>query len=213
MVAAKFYLVQQYSGIAQNSKGGNPHENKKAPLFLSMALAASLMAVPAQAAVTAPGDGETPVTIKAEATTFSVTVPTAIPLTVKADGNVEVPSGLKIVNESAGKVKVSAITATDGTWTLVDYNNGDRANLAKDKVDAKKLGLSLTAGGSAVTSTGSSALTTVDSAKWVMEGKGTGTTNELPITVGAIATAVSQVATFDGDQAAAKVVFTLAWDN
>lgn len=188
-------------------------KTKKAPLFLSMALAASLMAVPAQAAVTAPGDGETPVTIKAEATTFSVTVPTAIPLTVKADGNVEVPSGLKIVNESAGKVKVSAITATDGTWTLVDYNNGDRANLAKDKVDAKKLGLSLTAGGSAVTSTGSSALTTVDSTKWVMEGKGTGTTNELPITVGAIATAVSQAATFDDANAAAKVVFTLAWDN
>lgn len=187
---------------------------KKAPLFLSMALAASLMAVPAQAAVTtAGGTGETPVTIEAVATTFSVTVPTAIPLTVKADGNVEVPTGLKIVNESAGKVKVSAITATDGTWTLVDYNNGDRANLAKDKVDTKKLGLSLTAGGSAVTSTGSSALTTVDSAKWVMEGKGTGTTNELPITVGAIATAVSQGATFDGDQAAAKVVFTLAWDN
>lgn len=188
-------------------------KTKKAPLFLSMALAASLMAVPAQAAVTAPGNGETPVTITAEATTFSVTVPTAIPLTVKADGNVEVPTGLKIVNESAGKVKVSAITATDGTWTLVDYNNGDRANLAKDKVDAKKLGLSLTAGGNAVTSTGSSALTAVDSAKWVMEGKGTGTTNELPITVGAIATAVSQAQTFDDANAAAKVVFTLAWDN
>ena len=117
------------------------------------------------------------------------------------------------MNESAGKVKVSAITATDGTWTLVDYNNGDRANLAKEKVDTKKLGLSLTAGGSAVTSTGSSALTTVDSTKWVMEGKGTGTTNELPITVGAIATAVSQAATFDDANAAAKVVFTLAWDN
>lgn len=188
---------------------------KKAPLFLSMALAASLMAVPAYAAgtpVNAPGNGETPVTIEAQATTFSVTVPTAIPLTVKANGDVEVPTDLKIVNESAGKVKVTSVTATDGSWKLADYNNGNRANLAKDKVDAKKLGLSLTAGGSAVTSTGPSALTEVDPSKWVMEGKGTGTTNELPITVGAIATAVSQAATFAGDQAAAKVVFTLAWD-
>lgn len=188
---------------------------KKAPLFLSMALAASLMAVPAYAAgtpVNAPGNGETPVTIEAQATTFSVTVPTAIPLTVKANGDVEVPTDLKIVNESAGKVKVTSVTATDGSWKLADYNNGNRANLAKDKVDAKNLGLSLTAGGSAVTSTGPSALTEVDPSKWVMEGKGTGTTNELPITVGAIATAVSQAATFAGDQAAAKVVFTLAWD-
>lgn len=188
---------------------------KKAPLFLSMALAASLMAVPAYAAgtpVNAPGNGETPVTIEAQATTFSVTVPTAIPLTVKANGDVEVPTDLKIVNESAGKVKVTSVTATDGSWKLADYNNGNRANLAKDKVDAKKLGLSLTAGGSAVTSTGPSALTEVDPSKWVMEGKGTGTTNELPITVGAIATAVSQAATFAGDKAAAKVVFTLAWD-
>lgn len=193
---------------------------KKAPIFLSMALAASLMAVPAQAAVTTAGStGETPVTIQAEATTFSVTVPTAIPLTVKADGNVKVPTDLKILNESAGKVKVTAITATDGTWHLTDYNGGDRANLATEKVDANKLGLSLTAGGSAVTSTGPSALTEVDPSKWVIDGatkedpEAGIIATELPITVGAIATAVSQSATFDNANAAAKVVFTIAWDN
>lgn len=196
-------------------------KTKKAPLFLSMALAASLMAVPAYAADTplnAPGESETPVTIEAEATTFSVTVPTDIPLLVKADGTVGVPTDLKIVNMSAGKVKVSNITAADGSWTLVDYHNGNRADLARDKVDAKKLGLSLTAGGSAVTSTGPNTLTKVDSTKWVVDGAdingdGSIVVKDLPITVGAIATAVSQAATFDGDQAAAKVVFTLAWDN
>lgn len=193
---------------------------KKAPLFLSMALAASLMAVPAYAADTtlnAPGKSETPVLIEAEATTFSVTVPTDIPLLVKADGTVGVPTDLKIVNASAGKVKVSNITAADGSWTLVDYNNGNRADLAKDKVDAKKLGLSLTAGGNAVTSLGSNALTKVDSTKWVVDsvdinGDGSIVLKELPITVGAIATAVSTPGTFEGDNAAAKIVFTVGWD-
>lgn len=193
---------------------------KKAPLFLSMALAASLMAVPAYAAGTplnAPGESETPVLIEAEATTFSVTVPTNIPLLVKADGTVGVPTDLKIVNASAGKVKVSNITAADGSWTLVDYNNGNRADLAKDKVDAKKLGLSLTAGGNAVTSLGSNALTKVDSTKWVVDGAdingdGSIVVKDLPITVGAIATAVSTPGTFEGDNAAAKIVFTVGWD-
>lgn len=184
---------------------------KKSPLFLSMALAASLMAVPAYAAsVDAPGTGETPVTITAAATTFNVTVPTDIALAIKADGTVTVPTNVKIINNSAGAVKVTAVTGKDGKWTLTNYNGGDRAELAKEKVDAKKLGLSLTAGGNAVTSTGSNALTTVDSTMWRMEGKGTGDGNELPITVGAIATAVSTEVT-EADTVA-TVTFTLAWD-
>ena len=121
------------------------------------------------------------------------------------------------MNASAGKVKVSNITAADGSWTLVDYNNGNRADLAKDKVDAKKLGLSLTAGGNAVTSLGSNALTKVDSTKWVVDGAdingdGSIVVKDLPITVGAIATAVSTPDTFEGDNAAAKIVFTVGWD-
>lgn len=186
---------------------------KKAPLFLSMALATSLMAVPAQAAVnTAGGTGETPVTITAEATTFNVTVPTSIPLTVKADGTVGVPSDLKIVNNSAGKVKVTAVTAKDGTWTLADYNGGKRDKLASEKVNAKKLGLQLTAAGASVATTGTNAISTVDSTKWVMDGKDSGK-NELPITVGAIATAVSEAKTFADADAAAKVIFTIGWDT
>ena len=187
---------------------------KKTPMFLSMALAASLMAVPAMAADvdTAGGTGETPVTIEAQATTFNVTVPTSIPLTVKADGTVGVPTDLKIVNNSAGKVKVSAVAAQDGTWTLADYNGGTRDKLASEKVDAKKLGLQLTAAGSSITTTGTNAISAVDSTKWVMDGQDSGK-NELPITVGAIATAVSKAETFADANAAAKVIFTIAWDT
>lgn len=187
---------------------------KKTPMFLSMALAASLMSVPAMAADigTANGTGETPVTITAEATTFNVTVPTSIPLTVKADGTVGVPTGLKIVNNSAGKVKVTAVTAENGTWTLADYNGGKRDKLASEKVNAKKLGLSLSAGNAAVTTGENGALSKVDSTKWVMDGKDSGK-NELPITVGAIATAVSEAKTFADADAAAKVIFTIGWDT
>lgn len=187
---------------------------KKAPLFLSMALATSLMAVPAQAAAisTAGWTGETPVTITAEATTFDVTVPTSIPLTVKANGTVGVPTDLKIVNNSAGKVKVTAVTAKDGTWTLADYNGGKRDKLASEKVNAKKLGLQLTAAGASVATTGTNAISAVDSTKWVMDGKDSGK-NELPITVGAIATAVSEAKTFADADAAAKVIFTIGWDT
>ena len=187
---------------------------KKTPMFLSMALAASLMSVPAMAADigTANGTGETPVTITAEATTFNVTVPTSIPLTVKADGTVGVPTDLKIVNNSAGKVKVTAVTAENGTWTLADYNGGKRDKLASEKVDAKKLGLSLSAGNAAVTTGANGALSAVDSTKWVMDGKDSGK-NELPITVGAIATAVSKTGTFADANAAAKVIFTIGWDT
>jgi len=188
---------------------------KKAPLFLSMALAASLMAVPAYAAgtpVNAPGSGETPVTITAEATSFSVTVPAAIPLTVRADGTVGVPTNLKIVNHSAGKVQVTNISAERMSWDIADFNNGDRSKLAKEKVDSNQLGLRLSTNfGSAVTTTGSGNMTLTGSA-WVLDGGSVDEGAELDIEVAAIATAVSKGGTFTGDNAAAKVVFTVGWD-
>lgn len=188
---------------------------KKAPLFLSMALAASLMAVPAYAADTpihAPGGGETPVTITAEATSFCVTVPAAIPLTVRADGTVGVPTNLKIVNHSAGKVQVTNISAERMSWDIADFNNGDRSKLAKEKVDSNQLGLALSTNfGSAVTSTGSGNMTFTGSA-WVLDGGSADEGTELDIQVAAIATAVSKGGTFEGDNAAAKIVFTVGWD-
>lgn len=188
---------------------------KKAPLFLSMALAASLMAVPAYAADTpihAPGESETTVTITAEATSFSVTVPAAIPLTVRDDGTVGVPTNLKIVNHSAGKVQVTNISAERMSWDIADFNNGDRSKLAKEKVDSNQLGLRLSTNfGSAVTTTGSGNMTLTGSA-WVLDGGSVDEGAELDIEVAAIATAVSKPGTFEGDNAAAKIVFTVGWD-
>lgn len=161
--------------------------------------------------ISTPGTGSTPVTLTAAASTFKVTVPTSIPLVVGADSKVTSPSDVKIINNSAGPVKVTAIAMNDGAWTMIDYNGGDRSKLAAEKVGSNKLGLSLTAGGNtAASSTNGSQSPVIDSTKWRITGKNTGN-NELPITVGAIASAVSTK--IENAVTAANVVFTVAWDK
>ena len=161
--------------------------------------------------ISTPGTGSTPVTLTAAASTFNVTVPTSIPLVVGADSKVTSPSDVKIINNSAGPVKVTAIAMNDGTWTMTDYNGGDRSKLAAEKVGSNKLGLSLTAGGNtAASNKDGSQSPVIDSTKWRITGKNTGN-NELQITVGAIASAVSTK--IENAVTAANVVFTVAWDK
>lgn len=152
-----------------------------------------------------PGVGNTPITVTADPSTFSVTVPTSISLVINADGSVTAPTDVKIVNGSAGSVQVSSIVMNNGDWSLTDYNGGNHSKLAEAKVDSKKLGLSLAVNGNAAsTSKDGSQTPSIDVSKWTMAG---GT--ELPITVGAIATANSVKAA--SEVTAANVVFTLAW--
>lgn len=161
--------------------------------------------------ITSPGTSSTPVTLTAAASTFNVTVPTSIPLVVGADSKVTSPSDVKIINNSAGPVKVTAIAMNDGAWTMADYNGGDRSNLAAEKVGSNKLGLSLTAGGNtAASSKDGSQSPAIDSTKWRIAGKNT-ENNELPITVDAIASAV--FTKIENAVTAANVVFTVAWDK
>lgn len=72
-------------------------------------------------------------------------------------------------------------------------------------MDGKELGLSLAVTGSAgTTSKDGNQTPAIDTSKWAMAGG-----SELPITVGAIATASS--AKTASEVTAANVVFTLAW--
>lgn len=161
--------------------------------------------------VAAAGDATTPVTVKAEATTFNVTVPAGIPLAIKADGSVVTPSDIKITNNSGGPVKVTKIAMQHGAWNLTDYNGGNRSKLAAEGVDTKKLGLSLTANtNQVVTSKDGDQEPTMDSTKWVINGKDS-ETHELPIAVGAIASAVSTA--ISTEVTAANVVFTIGWNT
>ena len=185
---------------------------RTASLLMSSALIASALGLSAFAAndVSAPGAGTTPVTVTAEASTFNVTVPTAIPLAVKADGTVTVPENVEIINNSSGPVKVTSVAMNNSAWSMTDYNGGDRAKLAAAKVGSKKLGLSLTAKNEAEASN-KDGNQTFSPTKWLMQGKDGGTANaKLPITVGAIATANDTAISVA--ETAANVIFTLAWD-
>lgn len=185
---------------------------RTASLLMSSALIASALSMSAFAAndVSAPGAGTTPVTVTAEASTFNVTVPTAIPLAVKADGTVTVPENVEIINNSSGPVKVTSVAMNNSAWSMTDYNGGDRAKLAAAKVGSKKLGLSLTAKNEAEASN-KDGNQTFSPTKWLMQGKDGGTANaKLPITVGAIATANDTAISVA--ETAANVIFTLAWD-
>lgn len=193
--------------------GENYHCVKKrwASGLLAVALAGSL-ATPAFAAGVGEGQ-ETPITVTAEAAIFNVSVPTVIALAANANAEVICPTGdaVKITNQSPAPIKVTQIAMNDGAWTLADYNGGDRSKLAAEKVDSNKLGLALTANGNtAATSTTGNQTPTIDSSKWSVSGAGSGA-SELPISVDAIASAVS--ATISAAQTAAKVIFTMAWDT
>ena len=85
------------------------------------------VAVPAFATdlTTAGGNSSVPVTLTSTAATFSVTVPTALPITVAADGSVTTADDVKIINNSPGAVKVTNMTISSDDWTEVNYDTID----------------------------------------------------------------------------------------
>ena len=123
------------------------------------------------------------------ATKMSVTVPTVLPIAVGTDGSVATASDAKIVNNSFGAVKVNSVSieAAQG-WNLTAF--GDKATLAKEKVDSKTL---------------------LDAAVegCFMSGVGDTSANSIGIAYDAIVTPVSEAVT---NTAIASVLFIIAWD-
>lgn len=107
-------------------------------LALTMSLALALPVCAASISI-AGGKGTSAVTLDVEAATFNVTVPTVLPLTVKADGTVTVADNVVITNNSHGKVRVTdvAVTGQNG-WTVVPF--GD---LSGEAVNTKKIGMEI----------------------------------------------------------------------
>lgn len=152
------------------------------------------------------GSGTTKVEMTAEAAAFSVTVPTSLAFKVNADGSVTVPNNVELVNNSTAAVKVTNIEMKNGTWKLVSFDT----NFAKEKVDSKKLAITMTANGDTVTTAnvaGDTQTFTYDAAKWTMDQKGA----TLPLTFAAKASAVS--ATTSSSETAASIIFTIGWDS
>ena len=147
------------------------------------------------------------------ATKMSVTVPTVLPIAVGTDGSVATASDAKIVNNSFGAVKVNSVSieAAQG-WNLTAF--GDKATLAKEKVDSNKFGFSISLGnGAAQITDGKNAskqtLLTDAIEGCYMSGAGDTSANTVAISYDAIVTPVSEAVT---NTAIASVLFIIAWD-
>jgi len=76
------------------------------------------------------GSGSVPVELTAEAATFSVTVPTSLPVSVSATGVVTCATNATITNLSHGAVKVVGLGVEGvGAWQTADYDTFETAVL------------------------------------------------------------------------------------
>ena len=194
-------------------------------LILAVCMIASL-AISASAANTvdvAGGTGTSSVTLSSTAdgsiggdpasTKMSVVVPTVLPVAVGTDGTVSTATDAKIINNSFGAVKVAniSIEAEQG-WNLTAF--GDKATLAKEKVDSNKFGFQIALGNGEKKLTdnkNASKQTLLDTAieGCFMSGVGDTSANSIGITYDAIVTPVSEAVT---NAAIASVLFIIAWD-
>ena len=194
-------------------------------LVLAVCLMASL-AIGASAANTVDasgGTGTSSVTLSSTAdgsiggdpaaTKMSVTVPTVLPVAVGVDGTVSTASDAKITNNSFGAVKVNSVSieAAQG-WNLTAF--GDKATLAKEKVDSNKFGFSISLGTGAAQVTdnkNASKQTLLEAAVegCYMSGVGDTSANSIGITYDAIVTPVSEAVV---NASVASVLFVIAWD-
>lgn len=169
-------------------------------LSLALLLLCSAIVMPAHAAdITSAGGTQTvPVVLSVEAATFSVTVPTTLPVNISATGVVTTPvDGATIVNNSAAPVAVAnvAVTAAD-TWQLIDF----ATDPATFKVNEHKLGLKLNG-----VATGANGAWTFDASKWSAIAANGGTYNFTYEAILPPQTEESNGATM------ANVVFTIGW--
>ena len=194
-------------------------------LILAICMIASL-AISASAANTVDasgGTGTSSVTLSSTAdgsiggdpaaTKMSVVVPTVLPIAVGTDGSVATASDAKIINNSYGAVKVNSVSieAAQG-WNLTAF--GDKATLAKEKVDSNKFGFQIVLGNGEKKLTdnkNASKQTLLDTAieGCFMSGVGDTSANSIGIAYDAIVTPVSEAVT---NTAIASVLFIIAWD-
>ena len=193
-------------------------------MLASLAISASASALPSGNTVgESGGTGTSSVTLSSTAdgsiggdpaaTKMSVTVPTVLPVAVGTDGTVSTATDAKIINNSYGAVKVAnvSIEAAQG-WNLTAF--GDKATLAKEKVDSNKFGFQIALGNGEKKLTdnkNASKQTLLDAAVegCFMSGVGDTSANSIGIAYDAIVTPVSEAVT---NTAIASVLFIIAWD-
>ena len=152
------------------------------------------------------GNESVPVTLNVAPAIFSVTVPSVLPVSVTADGEVVcAESGeARIINYSHGAVKVTnlEIDAING-WETVDFDN---ANMHKVAVNSRLFAFTI----NDEKTTGADAIT-FDTANFpVLDGANDTDSDELVIDYDALI-APQNAAVVDMD--IANIVFTIAWEE
>ena len=176
-------------------------------LVMLASMATTTFAVTAAPGVYESGGNESvPVTLNVAPAIFSVTVPSVLPVSVTADGEVVcAESGeARIINYSHGAVKVTnlEIDAING-WETVDY---DSAEMHKVAVNSRLFAFTI----NEEKTTGADAIT-FDTANFpVLDGANDTDSDELVIDYDALI-APQNAAVVDMD--IANIVFTIAWEE
>lgn len=147
------------------------------------------------------GAASVPVTVAREAATFSVTVPTTLPISVDADGNVTTATDAAIINNSGAPVAVTKVElASLSDWTLAAYSR-DILNLP---VDTRQFGLQMNIGDKTIATSNSGTSDILSDSLNARIAKG----QNCAVTYNALFPA--QTAAVSGTRIA-NVVFTVAW--
>lgn len=149
----------------------------------------------------ATGSASVPVTVTREAATFSVTVPTTLPISVDADGNVTTATDAAIINNSGAPVAVTKVELTSqNDWTLAAYSR-DILNLP---VDTKQFGLQMNIGDktAATSSSGTSDVLSDSLNARIAKGQNCAVTYDALFPAQTAAVSNTQIA---------NVVFTVGW--
>ena len=147
------------------------------------------------------GAASVPVTVAREAATFSVTVPSTLPIAVDANGNVTTATDATIINNSGAPVAVTKVELnSQSNWTLAAYSR-DILNLP---VDAKRFGLQMNIGDKTVATSNSGTSDILSDSLNARIAKG----QNCAVTYNALFPAQTAAVS---DTQIANVVFTVGW--
>lgn len=147
------------------------------------------------------GSASVPVNVTREAATFSVTVPTTLPISVDANGNVTTATDAAINNNSGAPVAVTKVELTgQSNWTLAAYSR-DILNLP---VDTRQFGLQMNIGGKTVATSNSGTSDVLSDSLNAQIVKG----QNCAVTYNALSPARTAAVS---DTQIANVVFTVGW--
>lgn len=147
------------------------------------------------------GSASVPVNVTREAATFSVVVPTTLPISVDADGNVTTATDTAIINNSGATVAVTKVELnSQSNWTLAAYNR----DILSLPVDAKQFGLQMNIGDKTVATSNSGTSDILSDSLNAQIAKG----QNCAVTYNALFPARTAAVS---DTQIANVVFTVGW--